>query len=82
MGKTTVIEFIPDPNAFAKAYAEFIKRKKERGEECSQFYILVMIVKVPRFLWNRDGNVQYARNRSVNNRGMAGSNKGGYQKWV
>ena len=35
MGKTTVIEFIPDPKAFAKAYAEFIKRKKERGEECS-----------------------------------------------
>ena len=35
MGKTIVIEFIPDSNAFAKAYAEFIKRKKERGEECS-----------------------------------------------
>jgi hypothetical protein len=35
MGKTTVIRFIPDPKEFAKAYAEFIKRKKERGEECS-----------------------------------------------
>ena len=35
MGKTTVIRFIPDDKAFAKAYAEFIKRKKERGEECS-----------------------------------------------
>ena len=35
MGKTTVITFLPDPKAFAKGYAEFIKRKKERGEECS-----------------------------------------------
>lgn len=33
--KTTVIRFIPDPKEFAKAYAKFIKRKKERGEECS-----------------------------------------------
>ena len=49
MGKTTVIEFIPDDKAFAKAYAEFIKRKKERGEECSQFYIVAMNATVPRF---------------------------------
>ena len=49
MGKTTVIRFIPDPKAFAKAYAEFIKRKKERGEECSQFYIVAMNAIVPRF---------------------------------
>ena len=49
MGKTTVIRFIPDDKAFAKAYAEFIKRKKERGEECSQSYIVAMTVTVPRF---------------------------------
>ena len=49
MGKTTVIRFIPDDKAFAKAYAEFIKRKKERGEECSQFYIVAMNATVPRF---------------------------------
>ena len=67
MGKTTVIRFIPDDKAFAKAYAEFIKRKKERGEECSQSYIVAMNVTAPRFVWNQDGGVQYAKNRTNNN---------------
>ena len=67
MGKTTVIEFIPDDKAFAKAYAEFIKRKKERGEECSQSYIVAMNAIVPRSVWNQDGDVQYAKNRTNNN---------------
>jgi hypothetical protein len=29
MSKTIVYEFKPDPKAFAKAYAEFCKRKEE-----------------------------------------------------
>ena len=68
MGKTTVIRFIPDDKAFAKAYAEFIKRKKERGEECSQSYIVAINVRVPRFVWNQDGDVQYAKNKTNNNK--------------